>query len=208
MDPLLTATLFGTLCFVLGIVLGRISMPSTTAQRTIRGLEEDLIQAHEKIDRAKAELNGFKESDDFSRLLSTEFARGKLEGQSTAVVEFKSSDDLANLLSIEHDKGKRAGAAEELEKFQITYTPIIVDIETFLSRKIDIGYDMQIHYAGFPIGEATRRITNRQEKSKDENIKMLLDTVNKTLELVGEVAAKSGIPITIGKTPKRVARKK
>ena len=65
---------------------------------------------------------------------------------------------------------------------------------------------MQINYSGFPIGEPTRRITNRQQKSKDENVKLLLDTVNKTLELATEVASKSGIPITIGKSPKRIGK--
>ena len=206
MDPSLITALTALACLVVGFYVGRSSTASSKNDMTLTNLQEDLKSAQEMLATAKSQLRDYKRSEEFLALLETERERGRNEGQKSALGEFKTSDDFANLLAIEHEKGKRSGAAEELEKFHITYTPILVDVETFISRKVDVGYDMQIHYSGFPIGEPTRRITNRQEKSKDENIKLLLDTVNKSLELAVEVASKSGIPITIGKSAKRVKR--
>lgn len=116
--------------------------------------------------------------------------------------EFKNSDEFCTRLSLEYSKGKEDGAAEELKKFQLTYTPVVIDHENFITHKVDIGYDMQLHYSGFPIGEPTRRITHHKEKSKDENIKMLLSAVDSLLNTI-QVAANRRIPITVNKTPKR-----
>ena len=172
----------------------------------VKSLESELAATRLSMENAKFELRNFKTTDEFLEMMQSERERGKREGERTALSQFKDSDEFANLLALEHERGKRSGASEELKKFHITYTPVLVDVESFISRKVDVGYDMQINYSGFPIGEPTRRITNHQQKSKDENVRLLLDTVNKTLELATEVASKSGIPITIGKSPKRIGK--
>ena len=172
----------------------------------VRSLESDLAATRQSLEATKLDFRNFKTTEEFVELLQAERERGRRDGERMALSDFKTSDEFKNLLAIEHEKGRRKGATEELEKFHITYTPVLVDVETFISRKVDVGYDMQINYSGFPIGEPTRRITNQHQKSKDENIKILLDTVNKTLELATEVASKSGIPITIGKSPKRIGK--
>lgn len=172
----------------------------------VRMLEMDLDSTKQDLEASKAQMRNYKNSEEFGELLQIERERGQRDGEKSALSQFRTSEEFTNLLCIEHQKGKLDGAAEELKKFHITYTPVLVDVESFISRKVDVGYDMQINYSGFPIGEPTRRITNRQQKSKDENVKLLLDTVNKTLELATEVASKSGIPITIGKSPKRIGK--
>lgn len=126
-----------------------------------------------------------------------------LEAAEAAIQKFKSSDEFNALLSAEHAKGVQAGAEEERARFNITYTPIVIDHENFWSHKVDVGYDMQIFYAGFPIGEPTRRITHHQEKSKDENINKLLSTATNTLDLIAATATKSRIPVTVNRKPNR-----
>lgn len=133
--------------------------------------------------------------------LRIDYARS--EAAELAIQNFKLSDEFNALLSIEHAKGKTAGAEEERARFNITYTPVVIDHENFLSHKVDVGYDMQIYYAGFPIGEPTRRITHHQEKSKDENINKLLNAATDMLDLIADKATKSRIPVTVNKRPNR-----
>ncbi len=206
MEPSLIAALASIASLAVGFLAGRATMSERFSTGKVKSLESDLIATRQSLEAAKSELRNFKTTEEFIELLQAERERGRRDGERTALSQFKTSDEFANLLAIEHEKGRRNGAMEELEKFHITYTPVLVDVETFISRKVDVGYDMQINYSGFPIGEPTRRITNQQQKSKDDNIKMLLDAVNKTLELATEVASKSGIPITIGKSPKRIGK--
>lgn len=154
-----------------------------------------------------AVLDSYKSSREFRDMLELQFEKGKSEGASTAMQTYKSSDDFSIVLSSQHAKGKLDGAAEELQKFHITYTPVLIDHETFFSHKVDGGYDMQLHYAGFPIGEPTRRITSHEEKSKDENVNRLISLVEKTIETAASLASKQQIPVTITKSPKREKRK-
>jgi len=156
---------------------------------------------------ANAALEQYKKSDEMQALLENQFKKGEAQGAVNALREHRGSEEFASILSAEYAKGKIAGAAEELQRFHITYTPVIVDHETFFSHKIDGGFEMQLHYSGFPIGEPTRRITSHQEKSKDENINQLLEYVDKTLEIAAAAATKMRIPITIGKTTKRIGKK-
>lgn len=206
MDPFLLAAISGITSLLIGLLAGRATMSNRVISGKIKALEADLADARRDFEDAKLRLRNFKSENDFVELLTAERERGHREGERAALSQFRGSEEFSNLLALEHQKGKLLGATEELEKFHITYTPVLVDVESFISRKVDVGYDMQINYSGFPIGEPTRRITNRQQKSKDENVKLLLDTVNKTLELATEVASKSGIPITIGKSPKRIGK--
>ncbi len=172
---------------------------------------EVLRLQHEQIEiketSSKTTLGEYKKSEEFRAVLALQFESGKTQGSTKSLAEFKTSDEFNLLLNSEHAKGKLVGAAEELGKFQITYTPVLVDHETFFTHKVDAGYEMQIHYAGFPIGEPTRRITNHQEKSKDENITQVLKVIGTTLEIAAAAAAKQKIPVTVAKTPRRLPKK-
>jgi hypothetical protein len=153
--------------------------------------------------RIKEALEHYKSSEDYSNTLTLRFQQGRAEGAESALQKFKSSDEFETALSLEHAKGRIAGAEVELSKFLITYTPVVVDHETWISHKVDIGYDMQLHYSGFPIGEPTRHITHHQEKSKDENINKLVGLATNTLELIASAASKQKIPVTVNKKPTR-----
>lgn len=155
-------------------------------------------------DQSEALLTRQKNStQEYAATLQLQIEHAQLEATKAAIQNFKSSDEFNALLSIEHAKGVKAGEEEERARFNITYTPIVIDHENFWSHKVDVGYDMQIYYAGFPIGEPTRRITHHQEKSKDENINKLLNAATNTLDLIAATATKARIPVTINKKPNR-----
>jgi hypothetical protein len=182
------------------------------AAQSIIDLQSQVVRLQrEKIEiketSSKNTLEEYKNSEEYRALLALQFEAGKAQGSTESLADFKASEEFNLLLNSEHAKGKLAGAAEELEKFHITYTPVLVDHETFFTHKVDAGYDMQIHYAGFPIGEPTRRITNHQEKSKDENITRVLEMVGKALEIAAAAATKQKIPVTVAKAPRRVNKK-
>lgn len=149
--------------------------------------------------RIKEAVEQYKSSENYVNMLTLKFEQGKAEGAENALQQFKSSDEFQTKLSHEHAKGKIAGAEDELSKFLITYTPVVVDHETWISHQVDIGYDMQLHYSGFPIGEPTRRITHHQEKSKDENIDKLVGLATNSLELIATAASRQKIPVTVNK---------
>ena len=155
----------------------------------------------------KSAIEEYKISEELRAMLTLQFESGKVQGSIKSLAEYKSSDEFNLRLNFEHAKGKLAGASEELEKFHITYTPVLVDHEKLWSHRVDVGYDMQIHYGGFPIGEPTRRITNHKEKSKEENILQILKAVGSALGIAAAAAAKQKIPVTVVKDYKRVPKK-
>ena len=182
------------------------------AAKSVFDLQAEVVRLQrETIDiketSSKSALEEYKNSEEFRAVLELQFESGKAQGSTKSLADFKASHEFNLHLNSEHAKGKLAGAAEELEKFHIIYTPVLVDHETFFTHKVDAGYDMQIHYAGFPICEPTRRITNHKEKSKDENIIQVLKVVGTALEIAAAAAAKQRIPVTVAKTPIRVSKK-
>lgn len=70
------------------------------------------------------------------------------------------------LLKNEYLKGKIDGSVEELDKFNITYQPYTRAKEEYLGIKktAEVGYEMQIFYSGFPIGDPTKRTTHEDVK--------------------------------------------
>lgn len=154
--------------------------------------------------RIKEAVEKYKTSDEYNAIITLNFEQGKTEGAEIALRHFKASDEFETRLNLEHTKGKTAGEESERNKFEITYTTVIIDHESWISHKVDVGYDMQIRYAGFPIGEPTRRITNHQEKSKDENINKLVEMVTNSLELIAVAASKQKIPVVVSKKPSRL----
>ena len=67
--------------------------------------------------------------------------------------------DFAARLDNEYRRGKEDGQKIELQKFAIVYEPYQEVTEEYfeIKKRADIGYGMQLHYAGLPIGEQTRR---------------------------------------------------
>jgi len=197
-------------CIVLSSLAGYLLAARLAAARiaTLTSERENLqARLSEAVESTReTTLDRYQNSDEFKALLALEFEKGKNEGALNALVDYKASDDFSALVDFHHQQGKMAGAAEELDKFHITYTPIIDDHETWYSHRVDVGYDMQIHYAGFPIGSPARHITHHQQKSKDENINRLVGVVAQTLEIAAGAASKHKIPVTVAKAPKRAKR--
>jgi hypothetical protein len=138
-------------------------------------------------------------------LLALEYQRGQEAGKNAALAQFKSSDELAMMLTIEYAKGKEAGAKSELEKFEISYQTVEIEHDNLWRNTKVVGYDMQLHYAGLPIGEPARRITQRAQKSKDDQV---YEALHRTLGVIEAAATKAGIPIKVTKTIKREKAKK
>ena len=200
-----------TLATVVSLALG-YWLAKRSASKALHELQADVVRLQLEIievkeTSAKTALEEYKSSAEMRAMLALQFEHGKSQGSTKSLAEYKTSDEFSLLLSSEHAKGKLDGAAEEREKFHITYTPVVADHETFFTHKVDAGYDMQIHYSGFPIGEPTRRIVNHQEKSKDENIIQALKVVGTALEIAAAAAAKQKIPVSVDKNHKRVSKK-
>lgn len=129
-----------------------------------------------------------------------------LQARKIAKKEIRQSEGYEAILAREYARGKCDGAKEELAKFQITYTPVLVEGDNFFKKSTNVGYEMQMYYSGFPVGEPTRRITHHSEKSKDENINKIIDLVKDNLELIATAAGKHKIPVTVNKKPSRVPK--
>ena len=93
--------------------------------------------------------------------------------QESVIKNHKSEDGYKAILSNEYIRGKIDGSKEELEKFSISYQPFIERINGMIWDDAAIGYEMQIFYAGFSIGEPTRKITNHEKKFKALSINNL-----------------------------------
>ena len=177
-------------------------------RHTISALETECKRLNIEItNTAKTAVEQYRLSEDFRATLELQFLNGKAIGAQAALDDYKSSEDFKNFRHVEYANGKQAGAAEELAKFHISYTPLLIDEKSFFSHKVDADYEMQLHYAGFPIGDPTCRITHHKQESKDENINKVLSIVANTLELAVEAATKQKIPITVAKTHKREPKK-
>ena len=105
----------------------------------------------------------------------------------------KSGDDhvLDLRLNQEFKKGQEAGRSEELEKFTLTYEPFAEIVEEYfgLKKSSTLGYEMQIHYSGFPIGQKTRYITHQNIEYDEKKVDALLNgeiasTINSIVNFV------------------------
>lgn len=106
------------------------------------------------------------------------------------------------LLDVEFRKGLEEGEKRAMGKFAITYQPIVEITENFLKRTADVGYMMQMFFNGLPFGDPMKRITNHEEKFKDDNLKYLVDSVTSTLNNIMLMADPIGIPVKVNEKPK------
>jgi len=105
-------------------------------------------------------------------------------------------------------RGKAAGAEEELARFEIRYQPILIDDDGFWNHSFEAGYEMQLHYAGLPVGDPTRRITHEQQKSNDENILKTMEVVTTVLLSLAKANSQRKISTAVSKEPQKAVRKK
>jgi hypothetical protein len=99
-------------------------------------------------------------------------------------------------LSQEFERGKAAGRAEELGKFELTYEPFVETIEEYmgLKKRSLLGYDMQISYAGFPVGHRTRYVTHKNVEFDEKRIETLLNSeVASAVNGIVQLAATKGL---------------
>lgn len=99
-------------------------------------------------------------------------------------------------ISHEFERGKAAGRSEELAKFELTYEPFVETTEEYmgLRKRSLLGYDMQISYAGFPIGQRTRYVTHKNVEFDEKRIEMLLNSeVAGAVNGVIQLAATKGL---------------
>jgi hypothetical protein len=92
----------------------------------------------------------------------------------------KSGDDDVLDLRIDQAfrKGREEGQAQELAKFTLTYEPFAETVEEYmgLKKRSTLGYNMRIHYAGFPIGDETRCVTHQNIEFDEKRIDGLLNS--------------------------------
>ena len=89
-------------------------------------------------------------------------------------------------------KGKDDGQKSELQKFIIVYEPYQTLTEEYfgIKKRVELGYSMQLHYAGLPIGDATRKATHENVEFDDAKIDKivnseLMSSLNGLCQLLG-----------------------
>lgn len=160
-----------------------------------------LIEANALVERKSAEhaklvLSEYKDSSELTALLDLRFRDGHQAGSAEAINQYKKSEGYEALFSLEHSKGRAAGIDEERNRWQLIYTPIVISDDGFFSYTVETGYEMQIFYAGFPINDPLRRITDYHKKSKDENINRFFGIAEKAVDVAVAIASKNKIPIS------------
>jgi hypothetical protein len=93
-------------------------------------------------------------------------------------------EDFEARLDNEYRKGKDEGQKAELQKFVIVYEPYQELTEEYfgMKKRAELGYSMQLHYAGLPIGEAARKATHTNIEFDDAKIDKLINS-----ELMGSL---------------------
>lgn len=86
--------------------------------------------------------------------------------------------DFEARLDNEYRRGKDDGQKAELEKFAIVYEPYQALTEEYfgIKKRVELGYTMQLHYAGLPIGEATKKPTHTNVEFDDAKIEKIMDS--------------------------------
>ena len=96
------------------------------------------------------------------------------------------SEIMNNKLEINYIKGFDAGKLEERKKLSISLTPKMEIRDNFWKRTAKSGYELQVIYDGFPIGNPQYKDTEIYEKFKDENLKYAIDKANETVTTIAK----------------------
>lgn len=111
--------------------------------------------------------------------------------------KIKTSEEYQALLEREYLHGKADGAQSTIAKFVLSYEPFIEIEDNWWKKKATSGYQLQIYYEGLPVGDATRRIVQKEEKYNEANYKNMVEFVLKILSCIAAAVSPTGIPIKI-----------
>ena len=141
--------------------------------------------------------------------MTLEFERD-FEAKKNALVsetkaQLKIDDGQMAILQNEYLRGKIDGANEEISKFSVTYQPYSIVKEEYMGMKkrAEIGYEMQIFYDRFPVGDPTKRVTNEDVKFDQEVIDKIMNN-----ELIGFLNNASQLMLAKGMKTKTLPVKK
>ncbi|MEK4878744.1 MULTISPECIES: hypothetical protein [Paenibacillus] len=117
-------------------------------------------------------------------------------------LENKGPEEIKALMEIEYRKGVEEGEKKAFAKFTLIYEPFVDISDSLLKKTAEAGYTMQMFYNGLPLGDPMKRVTHHEEKYKEENMKYILDTINRTINNLMLVADPLGIPVIMNEKPK------
>lgn len=94
-------------------------------------------------------------------------------------------------------KGKELGEKQNIERFNVTYTPYIERNDSFFFAKAEVGHQMQLFYNGLPIGQPNKTILKSDIKFKEENVNILREMITNSIKEVAATYASRGINYAI-----------
>ncbi|WP_298265866.1 hypothetical protein [uncultured Lutibacter sp.] len=108
---------------------------------------------------------------------------------------------------LQFNKGLEKGREEERSKLNVQIVPIVEIDDGFFRKTLFTGYNMQVVYDGMYIGEPKYIRERRIENFKDENFKMVINTLKDSIELATKVYTERNLKIDISKMPKKPTQK-
>lgn len=111
--------------------------------------------------------------------------------------KIKASEEYHALLERAYLHGKADGVTAAIAKFVLSYEPFIEIEDHWWKKKATSGYQLQIYYDGLPVGDATRRIVQKEEKYNEANYKYMVEFVLNILSCISAAITPTGIPIKI-----------
>jgi len=105
-------------------------------------------------------------------------------------------------------KGIEEGRTDELKKFSVVYEPYEEVAEEYLGMKkrVELGYDVQFTYAGWPIGQSSRKAMKTNIEFDREAVDRIFNSeVMGFLNNVTQLAATKGMSATVGQ--KKISKK-
>lgn len=126
----------------------------------------------------------------------------------TNINEHKQTEEYKAILDNEYRKGIDEGAKKASEKLSIFYEPFVEITDSFFKKTAEIGYIMQIRYSGLPIGGSIKRVTQREEKFKEENVNKLIETAQSVVNNLLLTIDPLGIPKNFVVQEPKVCREK
>lgn len=121
---------------------------------------------------------------------------------------FKNSEEFKMILNYHFENGVKQGAENELTKFAIEYKPFVNTYDDFFKKKAEIGYSMQLFYNNLPLGDPMNRITQKEEKFKEENLNIIIENITQNIRNISAIAKSNMIPVNISSVPERNNNKK
>lgn len=105
-------------------------------------------------------------------------------------------------------KGIEEGRLNELKNFSVVYEPYEEVAEEYLGMKkrVELGYDVQFSYNGWPIGQSTRKAMKTNIEFDRQAIDQIFNSeVIGFLNNVVQIAATKGMSAKVG--PKKISKK-